>query len=698
MRLKSGSDGDATHIPAPGVHTQVNPPTLYLEKTAQQWMERRGEARPGVKYILERLPAGYTMWQRPRPGKPTTVDKYLFGHPDHKRFDSPNRFYPHFEHLMDNGGSNIGCPCTVCAGSAGLLLKNSSSRNTSSSVSSSSRAPAPRISKHFSTDPQQPISFVGQPIKERPKPTSSGYVDEEGTPDVYRNLIEKLRRHGTIDEKIEEPLSPDWLAEKELLPALLQELLHNEQWKPRQGDILLFVRNLPEHVSIVRNEDTGEYQLYNEDTNECVGTPIWEAGLVGQTPVKDQIASDSVIYSGLRLEPLPNLNDPDKSLSKRYRYVPLRQTRPFILWEQFLGNIPQEDWHPTIHNALTVTSTLSLVGKHRFRGTWPDASIYCHAMYLGHELIAVGDTVRLLPSSSSMHDENGNCDIMLIKSIRIKWSNLDKASNNDYDEGRPYNSAVWLYGTALTSDALRSDKRWLSDATDGHSLKAAAGYSDWYPLHPPSKELAIPHTRCIGRVYERDAMAAFLGAENHDLLALGTDVGGSGLLKARNFSSKHDQRIVKDDATWYWGDNRADSLGLQTINGLDVSKFDQLRDVKELRKKIKILEADKGPAASSRQPATVKTSARNIRDFMAVELPPTPNRNIANRTLNGSSSVTSSFDREAGMNMGQKRMRADSTSDEVGEHDVEIHQSTVVVDHIAARRKKKPTVQVVIDD
>jgi len=111
-------------------------------------------------------------------------------------------------------------------------------------------------------------------------------VDEEGTPDVYRNLINKLQRQNTIDEKIEEPLSPDWRAESEILPHLLQELRDNEQWKPRQGEIVLFVRSLPEDQNIARVESKGEYQLYDNTSEKFLGPPLWEAGLVAQTPTK----------------------------------------------------------------------------------------------------------------------------------------------------------------------------------------------------------------------------------------------------------------------------------------------------------------------------------------------------------------------------------------------------------------------------
>ena len=155
--LRAGTDGDATHTPNAGKYQQVNPPTLYLEKLGDQWMQSRGEAKPGVKYVLAGLPAGYTMWQRPRPSDATHVDKYLYGHPSRKAFDSPNRFFVHFKHLMDHGDS-VGCQCTICSGSSGVLPKSMarapSARGASSSTSS--RPSSSNGSAQFSTTTVQP--------------------------------------------------------------------------------------------------------------------------------------------------------------------------------------------------------------------------------------------------------------------------------------------------------------------------------------------------------------------------------------------------------------------------------------------------------------------------------------------------------------------------------------------------------------
>ncbi|KAF2128021.1 hypothetical protein P153DRAFT_367925, partial [Dothidotthia symphoricarpi CBS 119687] len=738
VRLRPGcSDGDATHIPRPGKCTQVNPPTLYLEKIGQQWMEERGEAQAGVKYVLESLPPGYSMWQRPR-GKGAHVDKYLYGHPSHRAFDSPNRFYPHFAYLVQNAGNSIGCPCTVCMGGSGVLPKTSpnNSMRTSSAASSrpptatqtyklptaksapvfpdlrhASQIPAKTSTPAYHDHPQafqvlQPQPTLTAPLALQPtswpkviRPgMSTTRTDEKGTPDIYRNLIEKLRRDNVIDETIEEPLSPDWKAEQEILPTLLKELKVRDKWVPRAGDIVLYVRELSEDVDIVRNNASGEFKLFDGQMNRYIGSPAWEAGLIGQIPTEmttiDDIIEDgdrpvNITYSGVRIEPLPNVNDPDKSLSKRYKYFPIRQVRPFILWKELLHQIPQERWHPTITNALTVTATMSLIGKHRFRGTWPNAQIYCHGIHLGYEMLAVGDVVRLLPISRLQQTECS--DILVIKSIRLKWSGLDKASNNDWDDNQPYNSTILIYGSAYTSDASRLNKEWLSN-DNVEPPRVADGYPGLHPLHPPTKEIVVPMSRILGRLYERNAMALWLNSHPDDLPGL--DPGRQGLLEGRAFAHKNDRRIVENPgSSWYWGDNRADALDLQTINGLEVAKHDPERKTKEWRHKMDQLQRlENEKARLDAKPA----APLGLRRFMAPGTDALPVRvqplRVAEESGSGTSTATSSVS-------GKKRshiVNLDTDEEDEDEDEKEIRAYTKIIEDMPSVVRKKPKVMVVI--
>ncbi|KAH6853053.1 hypothetical protein BKA58DRAFT_394770 [Alternaria rosae] len=703
------SDGDPLHVPPPGIHTQVDPPTLYLEKIGQAWIEHRGEARPGVTYILEALPAGYTMWERPRPSNAKHVDKYLYGHPRKKAFDSPNRYFPHFEHLMSNNGNSIGCPCTLCSGSAGVLPKTSanssqvrsssaaSSRKSNSSASVHSRPSSSHSAKQL---PVASLPSLSLQHKGRPKKITPGLdttnVDSEGTPDVYRNLIDKLRRHRDVDEPIAEPLSPDWRAEQEQLPKFLEDVKAQDQWVPRTGDIVLYIRNMPDTVELVRDNTTGELQMYDERRKLHLGTPQWAAGLVTEpatgTTVVELVASTqerNVSSIGVRVEPIPNPNESDKSLSKRHKYVLLRQTSPFIMWRDLLRRIPQEEWHHTVKNALALMSTLSLMGKYRFRGSWPNASIYCHGIYVGAEMLAVGDTVCLLPNKQ--FGQSGCTDVMSIKSIRLKWTNLDKASDNDYDEGRPYNSEIWIYGSAYTSDGSRSNKLWVTEQ-NVEAPRVANDYADWYPLHPADKELAIPYSRVLGRLHERDAMAYFLKSDDDN--PPGLDVGRQAVVEARAFARKHDNRIAQgSDATWYWGDDRADALNLRTINGLDVSRYDLDRGVKDLRRKYRQLDC---VASGDAKPTGQDILGSNgLLSFMAPTLPLHTSGAKA-PSDNGSSSIAS-----ASQAFRKRTHIVDlDEEDDIEEDDMdeEIRAHTkVVAEDRQSPKKKKAKVMVVID-
>ncbi|KAF2277848.1 uncharacterized protein EI97DRAFT_274949 [Westerdykella ornata] len=683
--LRRGSDGDPTHRPDKPTFTQADPRN-YLEKLATLWMQARGERLPGISYVLERLPEGYAVFGRPRPGEPSHVDFYLYGHPEHKKFDSPNRFYPHFEHLM-NHGTNIGCPCTVCNGTTRLPINGS-----------------PAASR-TGTSGLQP-SGPSRPGKSKLKPTPGldvSRVDEQGNPDVYRQFIDKLEREHSLDEAITEPLSMDWRAEQECLPKMLEKVKDDPQYLPRAGEIVLFVRELPKHTTIVRNPKTGHFQLYDQANKAFIGNPQWQAGLVGQTPVEQTVIDDlveeggsekqwNVAYSGVRVEPLPNLNSPDKSLSKHHRYVPLHYTRPFILWKDYLASIPEEEWHPTIHNAITAAATMSLIGKYRFRGTWPEAWIYCHGIFIGHEMLAVGDAARVRP-----RDPDSLCtDVMIISSIRLKLTNLDLASGNDYDEMRPYNIEAFIFGKAYTTEPSRSLKEWLSFNDEDDCPEIIRRYSAHHPLHPPGKEMMIPFPRVLGRVYDVDSMRLWLqpsDSEGVNIVPL-LDAGRQGVLEARDFARKHDRRIAESPgSSWWWADSRAEALDLHTVNGHEVSKYDTERKPKEWRSQIKaILEAE-GERDRVEQREALQ-GQRSLRAFKAgpLQLQPTRDHNM---TVGGLSTAGPSS--ASGSSSSKRPSNVMDLSGEDDEEEDSRHREYSVVSPRDEQKMKKSRIAVVIN-
>ncbi|KAF2091293.1 hypothetical protein K490DRAFT_20349, partial [Saccharata proteae CBS 121410] len=571
LQVPDASDGNAGHRPDPHAgYFRIAFPENYLIFLGECWARHTGTYNPGRKYTLDRLPPGYVVYAKNRANS-KHVDKYLYGHPagSNKAYRSVNEFLPHFLHLMDFGGDDsAGCSCRFCGRSA----------STARSASTSKK----RKTTHMATNhPVRPIDLTGQmddPGKPRDVALSSLRTDEEGTPDIYRNLIDNLKRYGYVDQPIKETMSLDWRAENEVLPSQLDQYRQQEQWIPRLGEIV----------------------LYNKQRKERTGHPNFEAGVVTQVPTEKLNIYDAytetpkqsnVTHSGFRVEPLPDPNGTDKALSKQHKYLPMRQIRPFIFWKEYLKKIPEEEWHPTIKNALTAMSTFTLIRKEHFKGRWPSASITCGGIYIGSELILPGDVVRLTPQTR--HGTVVDC--LQITSIKLTLSNLDTASDDDYDRAHPYSSTVHITGKGYTCDVLRGHTKFPLRASSYPTI--LANYADeWWSLHEPDKSIRIPFHRVMGRLFEGVVMVTWLPQDlRKDEPQPKLRHGIRGLEDARNYSvNNYIKCIAYAGKCWFWADTRAEALDVETINDHKVGSWDetleQERNKAQERKLIKILE------------------------------------------------------------------------------------------------------------
>ncbi|KAB8446224.1 hypothetical protein FH972_025206 [Carpinus fangiana] len=598
IRINNVSDADPAHRPTGW--KLVEPPHRWLEKLAHAWLaEQRKTIDPNVRYYLDRLPRGYAVFERGRPRNSSVVDKHLYGHPSHMFFDSPNRFTPHFLHLMRHG-TNAGCPCTICNAQKGrpLPILSVASSATPGSAGSPTLGTGPnRLSQAASQDLSEPLSsHQSQPLVHRRLPPAVLRTrDEEDTPDMVRWLIDRLKQEKRpLDEPIEEPLSMDWRAEHVMLDTEISTMTRQQAWMPRKAEIVLFLRSVDGEVCFDNASNT--YKLYDERRRLFTGYPKWEAAVVGQTPSEFLSLQDLIrethesqtnpIYSGFRLEPIPDPNNFEhKEWTKRYKYVPLHQVRPFAFWQEFMAGIPECEWHPTIVHALKCMSSFALSGRYRFKGDWPTATVFHKAMQIGAEVIAIGDALRLLPNATS---SVGPDDLLVlhVTSIRLQLSHLDAASANDYEIGTPYESSALVAGKAYT----------------------LSGQFAFNPDSSPVDPLTLPRGmlgRVAGRCFEADALFAWhpwysidAGPRNAPL-----SIGLDGTMAAREYAKSHDARIDRAQGkSWFWADTRAELLGITTLNGIAVNAWAGMRsadDLDEARHAINVLE--KGASKADRQ-------------------------------------------------------------------------------------------------
>jgi hypothetical protein len=191
-------------------------------------------------------------------------------------------------------------------------------------------------------------------------------------------------------------------------------------------------------------------------------------------------------------------------------------------------------------------------------------------------------------------------------------------------------------------------------------------------------------------------MAYFLKSDYGDFPTL--DVGRQAVVEARAFSRKHDHRIAKEPgATWYWRDNRADALNLKFVNGREVSRFDPDRDVKDLRRQLRVLDGVANGEAKPAERDAAPINEKGLRRFMA---PTLPLRSSAPEVLDDCGSSPSTVS-DSGLSRKRTHvidLEDDQEDEDEDEDDIddEIREHTRVVNEDRERPGKKPKVMVVV--
>lgn len=528
-------------------------------------------------------------------------DKFLYGHISGRYFDSPNRFWPHFFYLAT--GRESPCQCTVCKDHA---------RESGEMPRRGGRPDKPRgrgrggHSGGGNASSLKLLSFVCKLIFRQGRRKAKAHLaeDEEGTQDVFKELVHKLRNKRKMDQEVTEPSCMDWRAERTRLRHHLTRIFIECSFIPRVGELVLWCPELKGEIRF--NPKNNSFQEYSHKRKAFIGFPKWRAGTIAQVPeepvnLQDAVEESDKKYninmSGFRVETFPDPNDPDdKSLSYQYKYVPLCNIRPLSYWDVLLQNFPTDKFHPSIKFALTIMSSFSMLDKYYFKGEWPNAFIYCHGIYLGSELLVKGDSVRLMPQKvgTPENPDGAVTDILVIKSIRLQLSSCDAELSSPQlaDTVAPR-----IFGKVYTVSPKRAyrepgyeEPKALTDdeVVDAFETTDMRSYGSWYPLHPSDCEVQVSINQIIGRLYEKDYMNVVFG---HD----GFDIDLDGVLSGRQYGRETDNRLAvgKD---WFCGDYRMEALALETFNGHEVGPYDEARDLKMWRANLQIIDGTATPA------------------------------------------------------------------------------------------------------
>lgn len=388
----------------------------------------------------------------------------------------------------------------------------------------------------------------------------------------------------------------DWCALQAPLPRWIHQITNQASWIPRQGEIVLVVTKLPPNTDIEFRADTQAFEVYDKLGNKWAGcvtihkalpkmlthivrNPSWQAAVIGQEPIESIDIADIVQESGKRLgpadsgwriEPLPEANQPNKSLTTRYKYVSTKHIRPFALRHRILRNIPSTQWDPTIWNAMLVQSSVVVIGHHRLEGKWPKANISCTGIYIGSEFITLDDAVTLRPNTGEALPT-----ILEVHAIRIEYSNLD-SEDGGY--------SIFLEGKAFTTDRSAPNAKPVL-------RRLPASIRDYdiplYLRHDESRNLRVSFNRVLGRCPEAKAMRLWLPVNGNPSLL---NIAADSVLEAREYSTKRDVRIL-GGKSWHWANTRLSALDIPSLNGVSASHSDPMREerVEEGQKAARVL-------------------------------------------------------------------------------------------------------------
>lgn len=585
------------------------------------------------------MPSGYGCFETDQPGGSQTY-KRLFGHPSGRFFDSIPKFEPHFWWLLD--GKKDLCQCILC-GNVKAASGPPRKRANNDILASSTPRHAPRsllrpeglmaVRGDLAVSDQDDArsgsdsaAGVDRRRGRRPERGAQNAVatDEEGTTNVYRNAIISASKgqDTNIDFDFIETDSVDWVSERELLAVNLTQIESQHAFIPRRGELVLWCPDFPESQYLLRDPTTGQYKFYKPDSQRFSKFPTWRAGIVTEVPIsasKNGLVDFQDILdlpskktalntAGFRIETMPDPNDEDdKSLSKQYKYVPLRNIRPMSHWQVLLKDVPKKKLHRSIQYALTCMTSISLVSRIRFLGNWRKGGfIKAKACFLGSELITIGDTIRLLPEQG-----RSSCtDVLVVDDIRLNMADF-KPDHLEFDAPLLCStSQVHFIGRAYTLDtdqafveddisntdsiATQLSHLHLDDVKEMFRPVGTAEYGYWYPIHPVHKKLEVSYDQVLGRLYEADALRLWSGQfqtkitksmkdRKQELMKpdLGFDM--QGILAARRYATKTDERIPglpssdPNGIRWLLSDHRAQALTLATINGLETAVYHDIR-------------------------------------------------------------------------------------------------------------------------
>ena len=180
------------------------------------------------------------------------TDRYLYGHPQRKGFDSAKQFYPHFKYLMQHR-TGAKCECVLCKGTSNEMTRR--------------------------------VTMLDEVLK-----------DVEGDGDEFGKLCTLVKKEGQKFLSIEMKRSvvnillilpysrvliraKEWRAERALVQEMFDKVAQQPAYIPRIGELVLWVEQADTEIQAL---PLGEFKIWCQKEEKFLDFTKMRGGVVSQ--------------------------------------------------------------------------------------------------------------------------------------------------------------------------------------------------------------------------------------------------------------------------------------------------------------------------------------------------------------------------------------------------------------------------------
>ncbi|MCJ1404318.1 hypothetical protein MMC11_007543 [Xylographa trunciseda] len=416
------------------------------------------------------------------------------------------------------------------------------------------------------------------------------------------------RRPVKVDIQMRDPHSQETRA----VNAIFNRPFREPSWVPRHNEIVLWCRE-PRGKWIL--DATTTMFVFEPAPEEDLRANKWMAGVVTaralMLPELQELASmpmhpwyylrrfvtRNIIRDTYLIEPVldPWVQRPSPFLPGNQAdtafvppvqiQVPISQIRPFNHFEHVLHDRDRlagylgKPFHASIDHAFKLMATFSIASRIHFKGVWPDAKFYAKGIYLGAELIVIGDAVQVQPKywfSSSYKSF-----VLHLTDITVEYQGIPKPQNRI--NGKTCDGVdTWhiKYETSYDVGVYFYGYRYSHHDDEGGALvkrgerdlpSAMRGDTKWYYMEAKDMKVKVRLEDIVGRIYEEKADTAWHGRTETPYYYRGR----SSILERRWWARNNDPRIaINDGQDFFWANTHIEGLGVESLTHLPVGYID----------------------------------------------------------------------------------------------------------------------------